>query len=480
MAHDHDHNKAILHLTPEVSAEDFTRQTNGEVAGLETGEVFGDPDAKRHVSKYRTGIGRDAVLLALQEVDDAVVNDRQELDNRQSRERVDAITRNLAGLKGAERDATNSFIGSQLSNEWLYSQLGIPKDEQGSTVTDYLQYLTATDSHSNEFIVNQDTRMNFLEWYNAQLANLTTKITEQKPEIIQQFTHRFERLIERGIVPESAARNLARLDNLEIVIDDGPLTAWRGTMGTYLSNKDAEVVHLAPFALNSYLDPHNLTITHEIFHAMSGMRDMPNDADKPVSWHDRDKMYGFEKQFGWQVGTTGQRLNEAMTEYLALTSTDESETFDRLDIQDGEYRGGRQLLAVLASFGLEKIPIADFTAVHFAKSEDIDDAIERLNDKLVAAFPGATSKDGTTIITLLKELTHQSLLDSYEEQADHYTFGAIGAFCDELITANYRYANRADSNVSEAQWLAAATSYYKRDELFNEDVSNSDAGLIAA
>lgn len=388
-----------------------------------------------HVAKVPTvGLGRAAIIGEIRSVDRVLKGGSPEARD----DLLDDAFNIMGELSDEQREIFNGFIKSKHPSEWLEASIVGHDVEHGEEPVDYIQALTSKNEDGT-YKLDRATRMNFLEWHNAELAHLNAEFQERKPGYLQMFKERYKKLVDKGVIPHSALQHLERLDITEFSIDDGLTTQLDGNQGHHIATYEhiGHVV-LSPDAAD--VDETPGTFIHELMHAMQGTTVSVANKHSAPQWR-RDGTSGLARVFGWKTGEDGGlMLNEAVTEELALLAVwDEELALDPNHLQWGEYTDERYLLAILCNSGLVPIEFSDFVAAYM--EDNTQKAQNRLFTKLREAFPFVT-EDDKDIVEMLKIINRYEAVAALKGQNGDKEPDDIRKFCSELLEKNHQYTLR--------------------------------------
>lgn len=441
-------------------------------------------DLREHIAPFDTvGLGRAAVVAEVGDVK-AVLAERSETP--QADELLHDAYARMESLSEGDRDTINQFIRSAEMPEWLVNMIGVP---EGKDEPNYVKLLTRRDK-AGEYVLGRQVRMNFLEWHNAALARKTAEFREQEGEYVAAFRKRFEELIGKGIVPASAARNLERLDKLEIVVDDGLATLSAGALGwTISTNRGYGMIVLGPD------DAPFETVQHELMHVAEG-RDPDSSPD--IEWrdhaHDMYRLFAYEGENIQEDG--GLMLGEAMTEYLANQPDINSDFIDipklgdvnypySPEIDQRSYGNERVLLGVLSQLGLQRIRPLYFAEAYFddGSGRGVDELIARFR----AAFPGKYGKEQQDIVNFIGTINRHVRLSGHDPYygkrrwdlpvSDAGINSDVVDIIDELVRGNGEYVKN-NGRVTAEQKAQAYEAVIRAEAIWCGQLYLSDGSMV--
>lgn len=333
-----------------------------------------------------TGLGRSAVEYNFQKTNETVAG---RLDIAQSREgNIQAdlaeVRSQLSNLDEWQIEEANVLLSRQPDSAWLDEALGIEEIDKEIGVKPYIEMLTA-ENEAGDYAVNDALLINFLEWHNYALAQEQEKLDAYSEGLKGSYKKDFATAVEAGWIPKSALKNLNRLNDTTLVIDDGFDTSLYGIAGIATPKIDEEDDYKIKISPNEIDDPRALLL-HEFSHTAHGENEADDTefADIPEG--------GMKRLFDGRGGTV---IDEAVVEHFSdsMLRGEVDNLNPWSDVRkEATYFAPRVLLDVLANKGANKIDIRDFFAAHFengreAKEAGKNSAQAHLVKKLNEAFP---------------------------------------------------------------------------------------------
>lgn len=335
-----------------------------------------------HVSPdWDTGFGRVAVVLGIRRaIDNTRGREAKAAERKQPHAEILQDARNqLEDLTRKQRRQINGLMSQQDASPWLDQALGLKTRRKRKN---YVERLTARNK-AGKYKVNDELLQNFLEWHNYVLHEEQEKLDKQRPQYDEEFKQHFTEAIEKGWIPESARSNLDRLEDTELVLDDGLRSTrenFAGQAGNYWYGSSHNV-YISP---DTFKAKKGHVVLHEYLHVTDGMNE--------DSYFGPMRVRGMHRLFG--MGEGGRAMREASTEHLAV-----SMAHGNIDKINPERRVGekstyfkeRKLLDVLANKGSRKIDVREFIAANFENnnepnSEGEQTKGEQLTSQLREAF----------------------------------------------------------------------------------------------
>lgn len=391
-------------------ATDFTRSKLGKVRGL----LDDDVDVQGHVANIDTiGLGRSAVMERMVDAAKAIVGGEVRPPGG-IEALIDAGFDRLTELNDWQRVRFNEYMAKNEMPAWLQDALF---SYQGDRHNDH-DYITAlTEKNADGYALSYETRANFFEWHNALLAKKTEILRAQIEQLLPRFKTTVKRLVDDGVLPESARRQLSTLNSIEYSLDDGftttlvPYSTSAIAGSAIKTNEHVGHMVLGPEIADLTSRDSRDTLYHEWVHMMEGINvNTTVSEDVDVVWRPNHSS-GLIRLMSWDDDEDGGlMLEEASTETIAQVIRHDLGGIDAsIDRVAGEsYRQERRLLAFLRSRGLKDIDLATVADAKF--SNDAASAISRLREKIIEAFPFVDPETGDGILDMIKKMNRHNIV----------------------------------------------------------------------
>jgi hypothetical protein len=313
-------------------------------------------------------VGSSAVKLALEQA-----METGEVDDEHLRNELAIVRHQLEDMSIPAKKRLNNFIEMHTDNLFIENILrNIPlehiptkgllsifkKDRPqylpADKNVDWVSTLTRKDAQDN-FLVDDRTFLNFLEWHNYELAEGQKELDALAEVLKQQFADKVGQAVKDNHLPEAALHNLVKLNEIKLILDDGT------ELKTFQDHQQGGKVHTASYkdareavimTMPLGFKPDNRTVSHEFAHVIDG----------------ENRWKKFYPNLSIMLG---EPINEAVTEHIAQSL--DNGKFDIISpAQRGDtehtsaYLAYRELLSTLINDGAEPVDINDFYNVYFA------------------------------------------------------------------------------------------------------------------